>query len=543
MDRGPKTKERLKKQPDSWLKVSFARRRRLLTGILLGMFAIVALSLTGCSSHPRDPNTVVMLIGSSPTNLDPRIGVDAQSAHIDMLIFDSLVTHNSHLGFKPGLATSWQEPNPVTYIFHLHPGVRFSNGKPLTSRDVKWTFESMLNGSLITVKTGAYQSIQSIDTPNPLTVVFHLKHPDNAFIENLSDGAVGIVPYGSGKNFDLHPIGSGPFEFVSQQYDRNVILKRNPYYWGRKPHIERIRFQVVPDATTRALELEKGSADVELNALPADMVHELKQDKNLVVDSGLGTDIYYMIFDLHNPTLRHEKVRQAIAYAIDRPLMIKTLFRGQARLASSLLPPEHWAWTPTPVYHYDPAKADRLLDEAGFPRGRNGIRFHIGLQTSTNETSRLIAMAMQAQLAKVGIIVDLRSFEFATFFADLTHGSFQMAISRWIGGNEHPDIFRYTLAASMMPPRGANRGFYNNPEVNRLIQNASTSTSHAQQKKDYAQIQKIVARQLPTFNLWYLDTVLVHNRRLTHVHIVPFPAGNFYFLETARLRHETNSSN
>lgn len=503
---------------------------------LFGLLALATLTLAGCRQSKPPANTVVMLIESSPSNLDPRIGTDSQSARIDMLLFDTLVKHDSHFGFKPYLAKSWQTPNPDTYIFHLRSGVTFSNGQPLTSRDVKWTIESMLNGTITTVKSASYEEIASIDTPDPLTVIFHLKHPDNAFLENLSDGAIGIVPYGSGKNFGQHPIGSGPFEFVSQSYDRDVVIRRNPHYWGPEPHIRQVRFDVVPDATTRALELEKGSADVESNALPEDTIRALKQDKNLRVVSEPGTEIYYLVFNLRDPVLRHRKVRQAIAYAINRPLIIQSLFGGDARLASSLLPPEHWAWTATPPYNYDPAKADQLLDDAGYPRGKDGIRFGFTMQTSTDETTRLMAMAVQAELAQVGIQMQLQSYEFATFYSDLVRGAFQVAPSRWIGGNEQPDIFRYSFASSSYPPYGANRGFFHNTTVDRLIAEASSNPDQAVQKKDYAQVQQIVARELPTFDMFYLDNVLVHSRRLTNVKLVPSPSGNFDFLRTARLR-------
>ncbi|MGC8548470.1 MAG: ABC transporter substrate-binding protein [Acidobacteriaceae bacterium] len=516
------------------------RRPGLIAGFstraLFALLTTATLLLGGCSGDKPPANTAVMLIDSSPSNLDPRVGTDAQSEHIDMLLFDSLVRHNSHFGFQPSLASSWNTPNPSTYIFHLRPGVRFSNGKPLTARDVKWTIESMLNGTVTTVKTAAYEDIAAIDTPDPLTVVIHLRQPDNALLSNLSDGALEIVPYGSGKNFGQHPVGSGPFEFVSQAYDRDVVIQRNPYYWGTKPHIERVRFHVVPDATTRALELEKGSADVEINSLPQDTVRALRADKNLRVISQPGTELYYIVFNLRDPILRHQRVRQAIAYAINRPLIIQSLFGGDARLASSLLPPEHWAWTPTPPYTYDPAKADQLLDEAGFPRKKDGIRFRIAMKTSTDETTRLMAMAIQAELAQVGIKMELRSFEFATFYSDLTRGAFQMAPSRWIGGNEQPDIFRYSFASSSFPPYGANRGYFHDPEVDHLIDEASTSPDRAVQIADYARIQQIVATQLPTFDLFYINNVVVHSTRLTNLTITSSPSGNFYFLCTARLR-------
>src|SRR5579875_1454425 len=203
--------------------------------VWLALLTWVCIVLCGCGGQKPPANTVVMLIESSPTNLDPRVGLDAQSEHIDQLLFDALVRHNNHFGFAPDLATDWETPNPVTYVFHLRKNVRFSSGQPLTSRDVKWTFTSMMNGTVITVKAGSYENVQSIDTPDAYTVVFHLKRPDNTFIENLADGAIGIVPYGSGRNFGQHPIGTGPFEFVSQQYDRDGVLQRTPHAWHRAP--------------------------------------------------------------------------------------------------------------------------------------------------------------------------------------------------------------------------------------------------------------------------------------------------------------------
>lgn len=475
-----------------------------------------------------------MLIENSPTSLDPRVGTDAQAEHIDPLIFDSLVRKNPHFGIDPDLALRWENPDPETYIFHLRSGVSFQDGRPLTSRDVKWTLDSVLDGTIVSIKAGAYKSISRVDTPDPVTVIIHLSTPDPALLWNLCDGGIGIVPYGSGRDFWRNPIGSGPYRLVSQETDRDVILERSPNYWGPAPHISRIRFSVVPDATTRALELEKGSADVAVNALSSDMVVALKRRPNLVVDDGPGSDIVFLVFNLRAPYLDDVRVRRAIAESINRPLIIHSLLHGEASTAESVLPAHHWAWAAdTEKYSYDPAAANALLDAAGYKRGRDGIRFHIGLKTSTDETTRLLAAVLQQQLSRVGIALDLRSYEFATFYSDLTRGAFQMAPSRWIGGNEQPDIFRYAYSASSFPPHGSNRGFYANPQVDALLRDAAESTSQSRQRADYVQIQQILSRDLPTIDLWYLDTVIVHNRRLRGV--TPSPSGDFDFLRTATL--------
>src|SRR5579862_4111648 len=181
-------------------------RMNLKRWSLLAAFCLVLLPLFACSSKP-DPNTLVMIIESSPTNLDPRVGLDAQSERIDELIFDDLLDRDEHLSVKPALAESWEIPDPKTYIFHLHRGVKFHNGSPLTSRDVKWTFDSILQGKIRTTKSAVYRPVDHIDTPDDATVVFHLKEPFTSLLWNVSDGAVGIVPYGTTQEISQHPIG------------------------------------------------------------------------------------------------------------------------------------------------------------------------------------------------------------------------------------------------------------------------------------------------------------------------------------------------
>jgi len=500
--------------------------------VLLALIAGVATSILSCSAKP-DPNTLVMIIESSPTNLDPRVGVDAQSERIDELLFDSLVRRDEHFELKPWLAESWEIPDPQTYIFHLHKGVRFHNGLPLTARDVKWTFDSLISGKLRSAKTSTYAPLDRIDALDDYTVVFHLKQPFAPLLWNLSDGAIGIVPYGSGEDFNRNPIGSGPFRFASAQQDKEVVVERNPDYWATPAKLERVQFKVIPDATTRALELRKQSADIAINALTADTVVALERDRGLTVMESPGTIYAYLAMNLRDPILKDVRVRRAIAYAINVEPVIHYLLRDQARPAYSVLPPQHWAYdADVEKYPYDPQRARQILDEAGY-RPVNGIRFHITFKTSTEESTRLLAAVLQQQLREVGIALDIRSFEFATFFADITKGAYQLHSLRWVGGNLDPDIFEHIFATSSFAPKRANRTFYSNPRVDDLIRQAQGTLDQPQRKALYDQIQQALAEDLPYINLWYLDNVLVHTNRVRGIEMGP--SGNYDFLRTAEL--------
>jgi len=173
-----------------------------------------------------------------------------------------------------------------------------------------------------------------------------------------------------------------------------------------------------------------------------------------------------------------------------------------------------------------------LLDAAGY-QTKNGVRFHLVMKTSTEESSRAMAAVFQQQLRDVGIALDIRSFEFATFFSDITHGEFQVYSLRWIGGNEDPEIFEYAFDTARIIPNGANRQYYSNPRVDALIEKARTELDQNIRKQDYAEIQEILAKDLPYINLWYFDNVMVYSKRVRGLELNP--SGNYDFLRHAEL--------
>jgi peptide/nickel transport system substrate-binding protein len=518
---------------------STTRPRRLSPLLITSLLLYVSTSpfLSGCSHAAiPDPSSLTFLLESNPTNLDPRYATDAQSQHIDGLLFSSLLERDAQMNLHGDLAEAWDTPDPLTYVFHLRAGVHFHDGRPVTSADVKFTFEFMMNPANKSPKRGAFRLVTAIDAPDPATVVFHLKEPYASFTVNLIRPTTGIVPANASSDFSRHPVGSGPFRFISQAQDDEVVIERNPaYLWLPRSDSEgaarlpRVRLRVVPDAIVRALELRKGSADVEVSSLTPDIIPVLAKQSTLAVTERPGTNITYLGLNLEDPILKHREVRQALAYATDRDSLIRYLIHGQARVASGILPPNHWAYEPNVTqYMLDSARAEQLLDAAGFPRGKDAVRLHLTLKTSTDEQFRVLGAALQEQWRRVGVDLELRPLEFATVLSDATKGNFQLNLLRWVGANNDPDIFEFVFSSKRFPPDGANRGHYRNPRIDALTDQIRTEMDQEKRKTLCSEVQKILADDLPYLPLWFTDAISVHRKSLGDIPLSP--TGDFDFL-------------
>jgi peptide/nickel transport system substrate-binding protein len=438
---------------------------------------------------------------------------------------------DNQMNFQGDLAESWTTPDPLTYVFRLRRGVRFHDGRSLTSADVKATFEFIMNPANKSPKRGALRMVKSIEAPDDDTVIFHLSQPYASFTVNLIPSAIGIVPANSGAEFSRHPIGSGPFRFVQQSQDEEVVVERNPEYFRTAPQIARVRFRVVPDAVVRALELRKGSADLEMSSLSPDLIPVLARQPDLAVSDRGGTNFTYLGFNLEDSALSHREIRQALALATDREALVRYLLEGQAKLAAGVLPPDHWAaYAGAAQYPYDPARAEQALDAAGFPRKQDGMRLHLTLKCSTEEQARLIGAAFQEQWRRVGVQLELRPLELATLFSDVAKGNFQMTYQRWVGANTDPDFFEYAFSSKRFPPDGANRGHYRNARIDALTDQIRVEMNQEKRKALCSEVQKILAEDLPYMPLWFNDVVSVHRRSLGALDLPS--TGNYNFLTT-----------
>jgi peptide/nickel transport system substrate-binding protein len=493
--------------------------------------------LLGCrEAGHAPPNTIVIALANSPTNMDPGVGLDEASQKIHQLLYSSLVKIDPSLRVVPDLATRFETTDYQTYVASIPAGVTFHNGEEMTADDIAYTFRRFLNPSFVSGRKGAYRALSSIDVVDRYTVAFHLQAPSASFPINL---VMGIVPAGSGADLARHPVGSGPFTLEAFVPDDHVTLRPFAGYYAGAPKNGGLTFRVVPDETMRGLELRKGSVDVIVNDLSPDLVHGLQEDGRLNVITAPGTDYAYIGFNLRDRLLQDRRVRQAIGYAVDQNAIVKYLRRDLAQPATGIVPPMSWAYAPDVLrFTHDPAKARALLDEAGYPDPDGdgpAPRLHLSLKTSTDERYRLQAAVIQQSLAEVGVGVDIRSAEFATLMSDVLRGNVQLYTLQWVGVTD-PDMLRRAFHSSQIPPSGFNRGFYKNPEVDRLIDAAGATLDEAERGRLYRDAQRIIAADAPYISLWYKTNFAVAQPDLAGIRLTPTAEFTFFKDVSRKLR-------
>ena len=488
------------------------------------MGVVAILVATSCSAPEASApvGAIVVAVRTGPNNIDPRFGTDETSGRIDQLIFGSLMDIGDDLRVKPALAERLDNPDPLTYIATLRHGVQFHDGHELTAKDVVFNYGQYLDPTFLSPYKGAFRVLKSVEALDDYRVKFALKEPFGAFPIQLVSPP--IVPAGAGPDFASHPIGTGPYKFVRYDVDDQVILAPFGNYYEGPPKNAGLVIRVLPDDTMRGLELRKGSIDLVVNDLPPDIVYQLEKEGRYRIAQSPGLDFAYLGFNMRDPILADTRVRHAIGYAIDRRAIVEYLRRGLARPATGLIPSQAWAYEPGIFqFTYDPARAKQLLDEAGYkdPDGDGPLpRMTISLKTSTTDEYRLQATVIQEDLRRIGVNLDVRSYEFSTMYADVIKGNFQMYSLIWTGGAlVDPDILRRVFHSTQVPPAGFNRGHYSNADVDHLIDLAGTAASESERKKYYGAAQRLIAGDAPYISLWNRTNVAVAQHTLTGLHI------------------------
>ena len=486
--------------------------------------AVASCVVTGCASPARTVDAPIQVsLSSGPNNLDPRIGTDDASARVHQLLFDGLVDLDEQLRVRPRLALAIAHPDPLTYVVPLRRGVRFHDGHELTSADVVYTFRSMLAPSFVSPRKGGYRELASVDATDRYTVTFHLTEPLASFPINLTQP---IVPDGASATLREHPIGTGPYRFISATTDDRITLEANPAYFDGSPRNSGLVLRIIPDDVMRGLELRKGSLDLVINDLAPDIVQGLRTSPRLQVVEAPGVDYQYLGINLRDPALADRRVRQALAFAVDRDAIVAYLRRGLAVRADQMLPALSWAALEhPPSFPHDPARAVALLESAGYsdPDGSGPApRLRLTLKMSNAEFNRLQGAVLQQQLAEVGIALDVRLSEFATLYADVLAGNFQLFTLQWAAGAlADPDILRRVFHSRQAPPAGFNRGHYVSAAVDASLDRASATEDPVRRYEAYAEAQRLIAEDVPYVSLWHKRNVVVGQATLSGLHLHP----------------------
>ena len=506
-----------------------------------GKFILLFLStllfaLGGCRTKTT---SFVIALGDNIRTIDP-IGspsVDAASERIRTLIFNSLVKKNEKFDYVGELASDIARSSDGTaYTFTLHDGVKFHDGRALTSADVKYTLDLVFTSSF--AKSASFYEgtgndkhsyIKSVEAPDSKTVVVTLIKPWVGLLSNLVP--VAIIPKDSYESEKTQPVGTGPFKFVHYDNSQQVVdVEAFPGYWDGPSKIQSVRVRVISDMNALQAELRSGRVDIAPmpTSLSPDAVKLLEQDPKLQVNAFTGSNLYLLTINTSSAPLDNVKVRQAIGYAVDRESLIKNLLLGYGKIANSILPEESWAYTPGQTYSFDPAKAKKLLDEAGFkdPDGDGPkMRFEKPIVYKLSGSSiagRQYAGVIQNYLKEVGIPVEIQTPEQNTLFDELRRGNFQITYSQWVGGNQDPIFYKDLFATSEIPTQtrpSRNRSRYSNKELDALLDEAVNTFDRQKGLELYTKIQEIVSRDVPVFTLWYGSNIVIAKKTVGNIHV------------------------
>lgn len=496
---------------------------------------VLALSMvmagTAPAADPKTGGTLVFGRGGDSVGLDPAFETDGNSFMIADNVFDELVLYaDESTDIVPGLATSWDiSPDGLTYTFHLREGVMFHDGTPFNADAVVFSLGRMMKDKKVKFFKKKWEFpkdqpppeywlsmemdaiIGSIEATDDHTVVFKLNRPEAPFIANMGMDFAAIVSPTAvtkfGPDFKSNPVGTGPFKFVKWVKDDRIILEANPDYWAGRPYLDKTIFRVIPDNSVRFLELKTGNIDICQFPNPED-IDLAKKDPAMKLVSQPGMNIGYVSFNHTKPLWQDKRVRQAIAYAINKQAIVDNIYYGLGQVAKNTIPPTMWSYNDDiQDYRYDPAQAKHLLAQAKFSdelkkAGQTKITlWSMPVPRPYNPNGMKVGEAIQADLKKVGIDVELVTFEWGTYLKkqrtqDPSMDLFQLG---WTGDNGDPDNFLAVLLDGLADPNI--RTQWKNEDYHNTIQQAKQASSKEERIKLYRHAQELIHEQVPLINV------------------------------------------
>ncbi len=468
-----------------------------------------------------------MGLANAPLNLDPRFATDATSSRVNRLLYQRLVEFDANSMPLPGIA-DWRRITPTHYRFQLaQADCFFAGGQTLTAADVAATYEYVLDPANASPHRSSLQLIERIEVLDGKRVDFHLRRADPLFPAYLVLEILPAKLIEQAHPFESQPVGSGNFRVLDRPEPGRLLLER-------RRDGQLFELVEVKNPTVRVLKLLRGEIDLLQNDLSPELIGYLRLRKEVTIKQLDGSNFSYIGFNLEDAETSRPLVRRAIAHAIDREAIIRQVMNRSARTAEALFPPEHWAGAPgLASIPFSPDRARALLREAGYSR-ENPLK--LSYKTSSDPFRIRLATIIQSQLQAVGIELDLRSYDWGTFFGDIKAGRFQLYSLTWVGLRT-PDSLRYIFATDSKPPSGANRGRYSNPLVDRLLDQAEQQLSLTELGAIYRQIQQQLHEDLPYIPLWYEDQLVVSRKEIEGYQLMP--DGNYDGLNQVEFKSES----
>ena len=520
-------------------KLSLAGRALLALGLPL-FFAAGCNGKSGSGAAVKgSTGPIVWARGADSSGLDPAAETDGESLNVAANIFDGLVRFKvGTTEVEPALAKSWEiSADGKTYTFHLRDGVKFHDGTPVNADAVVFSLERQRDvnhpAHALATQYGYWGSmdmnniVAKVDKTDDATVVIHLQHAEAPLLADLAMQFAEIVSPTAvmkwGREFGRHPVGSGPYKFAEWQPGQRIVLQANEEYWDGAPKLKTVIWTVIKEASQRTQSFLAGQIDG-FEGINAVEVEQLKAAPGATVLTQPGMNVCYLAINMDKKPFDNLKVRQAIAYAIDRDKIVANFYQGMGQSAASMIPPSMWGFNEAlKPYPHDPAKAKALLAEAGFPNGFDTEFWYMTAPRPYIFAPSEVAAQIRQDFEAVGIRAKMVTFDWTTYLQKTQKGEHTMNLIGWSGDNGDPDNFLNTLlstaAADSKPAQ--NYSFFRDPETDGYLAAAKTNPDLAARTALYKKAQQRIYDMVPTVPLAHSLQVVVVNSRLAQLKLSP----------------------
>ena len=504
----------------------------------LTIFCCLVLSIHAANGAPVVGGTLIFGRGGDSVGLDPAHEEDGESFKVCENIYDTLVQYKDEsTEVEPGLAESWESSEDgLTWAFHLRTGVKFHDGTPFNAEAVLFSlnrqhdpihpFHTVGGPYIYWSDTGLAEIVDKITAPDAYTIQITLKRPYAPFIYTIAMTPFSIVsPTALQKwkeDFTNHPVGTGPFKFLRWDRGDKVVLEANKDYWGGRPPLDRIIFRSIPDNSVRLIELQNGSIHTMEFPNPADLPR-IRKDSNLKVIEQPGMNVGYLAMNMEKKPFDNLKVRLAVNHAINKHEIITHLYQGMGVPAKNPIPPTMWSYDDSiEEYSFDPKEAKRLLEEAGHPHGFDTTLWALPVPRPYIPDGRLLAVALQSDLRRVGINAKIVTFDWGTYLEKTKNGEHGMAMLGWSADLGDPDNFFYYLLSTEAAKKPAgNIAFYRSDEMQNILVQAQSTTDQAKRIELYKKAQAIFHRDVPWVPLAHAKQIVIINKKVKNLKLQP----------------------